>query len=536
MPEERHETSDASATAVIDADVAMPPRSPDETLYVHEVSKRFGATQALDHVSLLLRAGEVHGLVGANGSGKSTLVKIVAGYHAPDSGQARLHGEPRELPLSADDRRGIATIHQDLGLVEGLSVLENMIVSTAFGASPGRPIPWSAERRAADELLQRIGVAVDLGADVSELAPGERTLIAVARAMLELDRARQVDGTERGHLLILDEPTAALSDAESVAVWQLLRRITADGGAALLISHHLQEIRAHCDRVTVLRDGRRVQTASCTEVTEESLVQSMLGEAAVRASESPVSTVPGARQGHSLSVTDLHAGALRGLSFTIAPGEVLGVVGLLGMGQDELPYVLAGATRPRLGTVEVDARALPPGDIVAARRAGVVLIPQDRRRDGLWIDADGAENLGIVDPSRFMRAARYRRRLELVHASGWMEKLQVVPKDPELVVSGLSGGNQQKLLLAKWLQTNPGVVLLHEPTQGVDVGAKLEIHSILRTFARDTGAAICLCSTDLEETEEMCDRVIVLRYGRAVGVLAGSEVRSHSILSLANAA
>jgi ribose transport system ATP-binding protein len=535
VPEERHETSAAGAIAVTDADAGMPPRSPDETLYVHEVSKRFGATQALDRVSLLLRGGEVHGLVGANGSGKSTLVKIVAGYHAPDSGEARLHGELRKLPLSADDRRGIATIHQDLGLVEGLSVLENMIVSTAFGASPGRPIPWSAERRAAGELLQRIGVTVDLGADVSELAPGERTLIAVARAMLELDRARQRDGSERGHLLILDEPTAALSDAESVAVWQLLRRITAEGGAALLISHHLQEIRAHCDRVTVLRDGRRVQTALCTEVTEDSLVKSMLGEAAVRASASPVSSTPDGGRGHSLSVTDLRAGVLRGLSFTITPGEVLGVVGLLGMGQDELPYVLAGAS-PRSGTVEVDGRTLPPGDIVAARRAGVVLIPQDRRRDGLWIEADGAENLGIVDPSRFVRAARYRRRLELINASGWMEKLQVAPKDPELAVSGLSGGNQQKVLLAKWLQTNPGVVLLHEPTQGVDVGAKLEIHSILRTFARETGAAICLCSTDLEETEEMCDRVIVVRYGRAVGVLAGSEVRSHSILSLANAA
>jgi ribose transport system ATP-binding protein len=536
VPDVSIDTTSASASAVAEA-AAVPPPSSDETLYVHEVSKRFGATQALNRVSLLLKAGEVHGLVGANGSGKSTLVKILAGYHGPDSGQARLHGELRELPLSTHDRRGIATIHQDLGLVEGLSVLENMVVSTGFGAAIGRPIRWPAERRRAGELLERMQLALDLGADVTALAPGQRTLVAVARAILELERAREADGSDRGHLLILDEPTAALSDAESVAVWQLLRRISAAGGAALLISHHLQEIRAHCDRVTVLRDGRTVLTAPRTEVTEGSLVQSMLGEAALLASQSPLGS--GARHvegGHSLSVADLHADTLHGLSFTIAPGEVLGVVGLLGMGQDELPYLLAGATKPKMGTIEVDGQALPLGDIVAARSTGVALIPQDRRRDGLWLEADGAENLGIVDPRRFVRSGRYRRRLELGNATGWIDKLRVVPSDPTLPVSGLSGGNQQKVLLAKWLQIAPRVVLLHEPTQGVDVGAKLEIHNILRGFARETGAAICLCSTDLEETEEMCDRVIVLRYGRAAGVLAGSEVRSHSILALASAA
>jgi ribose transport system ATP-binding protein len=510
---------------------------PDEVLYVHEVSKRFFATQALSRVSLQLLAGEVHGLVGANGSGKSTLVKILAGYHAPDSGQARLLGKMRSLPLSAEDRRGIATIHQDLGLIDGLSVLENMIVSTGFGAAAGRPISWSAERRQAAGLLERMDIAVALDADVALLAPGQRTLVAVARAMLELERARRADGGDQGHLLILDEPTAALSDAESVAVWRLLRRITAAGGAALLISHHLQEIRAHCDRVTVLRDGRRVLTAPCAEVTERLLVETMLGEAAVPASE----TARGARRegegaGHTLSVSGLHGETVHGLSFTIQPGEVLGIVGLLGMGQDELPYLLAGARRPRAGVIEVDGRALLLGSVVPGRRAGLALIPQDRHRDGLWIQADAAENLGIVNPRRFVRLALYQRRLELTNAREWIGRLRVVPANPTRAVSGLSGGNQQKLLLAKWLQTRPRVVMLHEPTQGVDVGAKLEIHNILRTFARETGAAICLCSTDLEETEEMCDRVIVLRYGRAAGVLVGSEVRSHAILSLANAA
>jgi ribose transport system ATP-binding protein len=533
---ERHDQDTQVATVVVDDPGAIPATSTDEALYVHGVSKRFGATLALDRVSLCLRAGEVHGLVGANGSGKSTLVKILAGYHAPDSGQARLHGQMHTLPLSARDRRGIATIHQDLGLIEGLSVLENLIVTTGFGTQARHPIRWSTQRRTAHELLERIDLDLDLAADVSELAPGQRTLVAVARAMLELDRAREADLSERGHVLILDEPTAALSAAESIAVWQLLRKITSAGGAALLISHHLQEITDHCSRVTVLRDGRNVLERPCADVTEGLLVESMLGEASALRSKGAMNVAAPAGQGHDLAVTGLHGKTVRGLSFVIAPGEVLGIVGLLGMGQDEVPYLLAGATRPSSGTIAIDGEALPGGDIGAARRAGLALIPQDRRRDGLWTDADGAENLAIVDPKRCMRGARYLRRLELDNATEWFATLGVTPNNPRLPVNGLSGGNQQKLLMAKWLQTQPAVAVLHEPTQGVDVGAKVEVHNIVRAFARETGAAICLCSTDLEETEEMCDRVLVLRHGRSVGVLEGPEVQSHAILSLATTA
>lgn len=508
-----------------------------ELLWVGDLCKRFGPTQALDHATLTLRSGEVYGLVGANGSGKSTLVKILAGFHTPDSGNARLHGETRPLPLSPADRRGIATIHQDLGLVDGLTVLENLVVSTGFGARAGQPIRWGAQARRAQALLERMGLELDIHSDIGRLAPGQRTLVAVSRAMLELERASQQDGSSRGHLLILDEPTAALSAAESTAVWQLLHRITANGGAALLISHHLHEIRAHCDRVTVMRDGRTVLTAPAAELTEATLVETMLGETLVRAKPAPdVTRSRSSGAGHTLSVEDLCGLTIDGLSFEVRPGEVVGLVGLLGMGQDELPYLLGGAAQPRSGRIAVDGRTLPHGDIRAARRAGVALIPQDRRGDGLWIEATGAENLGIVDLARFVRRGRFRRGLELASAGRQYERLGVRPADPTLAVGGLSGGNQQRVLLAKWLQTEPRVVVLHEPTQGVDVGAKLEIHTILRTFAREAGAAICLCSTDLEETEEMCDRVIVLRYGRVAGVLSGSDVRSHAILSLANAA
>jgi ribose transport system ATP-binding protein len=519
---------------MVDEHIDAAEASAAEALYLDNVSKRFGATQALDRVSLQLNAGEVHGLVGSNGSGKSTLVKIVVGVHTPDSGQARLGGQRCELPLSPAERRGIAVIHQDLGLVDGLSALENLIATTRFGAAAGRPIRWSAQAKAVTALLERMELEIDLRTEVGGLAPGQKTLLAVSRALLELQHARDIDGGERGHVLILDEPTAALSDTESEAVWAVLRRISSAGGSALLITHHLHEVLEHCDRVTVLRDGRRVITASCAGLSENVLVHSMLGEAAP--SRAGRRSVAVRRADHDvLAVSDLHGRTIHGLSFALAPGEVVGIVGLLGMGQDELPYMLAGSVRASSGAVRIDGRRLPNGDLRAAHRAGLVLIPQNRHRDGLWIEADGAENLGIVHPRRFMRTGIYRRRLELASAGKWFGRFDVRPAAPALVLSGFSGGNQQKVLLAKWLQTQPRVIVLHEPTQGVDVGAKLEIHNLLRQYASESGAAICLCSTDLEETEEMCDRVIVLRYGKAAGELTGADIRSHAILGLANA-
>ena len=517
--------------------------SADELLAVRGVSKRFGATQALQDASLEIRRGEIHGLVGANGSGKSSLVKIIAGIYEPDAGEAWLRGQPRSLPLSAEDRRGLATIHQDLGMVDGLSSLENMIVTTNFGARKAMPIQWKARAREARKLLETMNLDIDLESDVATLAPGQRTLLAVCRAMLELIAARDADADAdtdtdadgADHLIFLDEPTAALSDAESVAVWQLLRRICARGGSALLVSHHLNEIVKHCDRVTVMRDGRRILTKPCDQVTEASLVQAMLGPAAPTAERRPEDRA--IRTGGiavPLRARRLRGHKVRDVSFEIAAGEVLGVVGLAGMGQDELPYLVAGALPLVGGNVEVGGHLLRSGDLVGARREGVALVPQDRLRDGLWTEADGAENLGIVDGRRFVQRARYRRRLEVMSAQRWFERLDVRPSAPTLPLAGFSGGNQQKVLIAKWLQTEPSVILLHEPTQGVDVGAKREIHRILRAHSQVSGAAVCLCSTDLEEIEEMSDRVIVLRYGRIAGELVGDAIRADAMLGLAN--
>ena len=302
------------------------------SLALHGVTKTFGAIRALDGVDLTIRRGEVHGLVGANGSGKSTLVKILAGYHHADAGEIEVHGE-------------IATIHQDLGLVEELSVTENVIASTGFG---GRKIAWKAQHAKVHALLQRLGIDVDPHANVADIGRGERTLVAVARAICELEQ----QGDQ--HILITDEPTSALSSSEAGALWDLLRRVTESGGAVLFISHHLQEVRRMCDRVTVLRDGR---VAAEGTLTEAEMVDAMLGTAY----EAP--EFAGATAGETvLNITGLAGDGVADVTFNVKAGEIVGVTGLLGAGQEHLPSLLAGYRASEQGTVEVDGRALPAGD------------------------------------------------------------------------------------------------------------------------------------------------------------------------------
>jgi ribose transport system ATP-binding protein len=465
------------------------------------VTKSFGQIRALDGVELTVRRGEVHGLVGANGSGKSTLVKILAGYHAADAGELAVLGE-------------IATIHQDLGLVDELSVTENVIASTGFG---GRRIAWREQHARVGALLARLGIDVDPRALVADIGRGERTLVAVARAICELEQ--QGDA----HILITDEPTSALSSSEAGALWDLLRRVTESGGAVLFISHHLQEVRRMCDRVTVLRDGR---VAAEGELTEQQMVHAMLGEAY----EAPEPA--GASAGDTVLRVDALAGdGLEQVSFEVRAGEIVGVTGLLGAGQERLPRLLAGH-RPRdAGGVEIDGRALPAGNAGAALDAGLAFVPADRQREGLWNDGTVAENLGIVRAGRH----RYDRGGEKRRGAALTDRFGVQPRDPLRRINELSGGNQQKVLLAKWLQQDPRVVVLHEPTQGVDVAAKGEIHRLLREFATARKAAVCIVSSDHEETADTCDRVLVMQHGRVTGELARAELSPQRILAMANA-
>jgi ribose transport system ATP-binding protein len=520
--------------------------SNSDALRLTGISKRFGGVRALHDVEMSVPRGEVHGLVGANGSGKSTLVKILAGYHGPDDGQVEVWGKDVSLPVTDASRHGIATIHQDLGLIESLSIVENVVQTTRFGVEKGRPISWRQQRKRVAGLLDRLGIRLDPGTEIATLTRGERTLVAVARAICELEAGLGENSEAEGrHLLIMDEPTAALSSTESGAVYELLRRVAAEGGAALFISHHVQEVRGLCTHITILRDGEVVGTVASAQASEADIVRAMLGAelaretplapeaAAADAADAGAASRPAAAQ-PVLRVQDLQTDILRGMSFDVQPGEIVGITGLLGMGQDELPYVIAGARGCLAGTIEVDGRTLSSGRLHDAIGAGVALVPAERRRDGLWMEASATENLGVAQANRFWRRGRYDRRRERAVARELADRFGLRPSDPSVLTNALSGGNQQKVLLAKWLQLEPRVVLLHEPTQGVDIGAKLEIHRLVRSFAESAGAAVCVFSSDHVEVAELCDRAIVMSRGRVAGTIRRPELSTHRIVEMAN--
>lgn len=495
-------------------------------LQVTGLMKSFGPVKALTDVSFDVRQGEVHGLVGSNGSGKSTLVKILSGYHAPSRGELKVWGADVVFPVTSSDLNGIAVIHQDLGLVEQMSVTENVVASTRFGTRLGRPISWKRQRERVRNLLRELNIDVDPSVEVGELSRGKRTLVAVARAICEL-RATSNDK----HLLITDEPTSALSNTEATALWDLLRRVTGNGGAAVFISHHLNEVIEMCDRVTVLRDGRVVLTEECAGLTEADLITAMVGLSDISELDTTTPGVTHSQDKVVLSVTGLAGIGLRDVSFDIHEGEVLGITGLLGMGQELLPKVLAGLRPDVAGTISVNGQRTSPG---RARQAGIVLVPGERQRDGLWLDGTVAENLGIVRTRTLVRAGVYLRGKERSQASELAERFDVQPRDVRKPIRTLSGGNQQKVLLAKWLQLDPRVVVLHEPTQGVDVAAKRDIHRLIRDFAERTRAAVCIVSSDQDEVAENCDRVLVMAHGRISGELQHGELTTERFMNLAS--
>lgn len=504
----------------------------DAALKMEGITKSFGPINALRDVSIEVRRGEIHGLIGANGSGKSTVVKTLSGIHAPESGSIAVWGRQLSLPVSGTGEHGMAVIHQDLGLAEHLSVMENVVASTNFGAGRMRIISWRAQHERVLSLLERLDISVDPKRQVGELSRGNRTLVAVARAICEME---VTGGTD--HLLITDEPTSALPKSEASALWNLLRRVVVAGGSALFISHHLDEVLSLCDRVTVLRDGEIVSTAMCVGLTEDGLVEMMVGKGGSNSSAkrhlgraAPVDAAP-VLQVRSLSGVGLHQ-----LDLTIQAGEVLGITGLLGMGQDAVPEAVAGVRGQLGGRLHIDGLQLPLGDPARARKAGVVLVPAERQRDGLWLDGTIAENIGMVRTRELARRGYYDRVCERARAASLAERFDVRPRDVRRPVRDLSGGNQQKVMLAKWLQLDPRVVLLHEPTQGVDVAATLDIYRLIREYATLNGAAVLIVSSDHDEVATHCDRILVMAHGRFAGEVSPVDFTPERFMSLASVA
>jgi len=489
------------------------------------ISKVFDIRAVLSDVDMDLARGEIHALVGQNGSGKSTFIKILAGFHTPEpGGRLTLQGEEVPLPLSPSKSRrlGMSFMHQDLALIDSASVLENLR-SLQFETGLLWKVSWKAERQRVVEMLARFGLSrIDLECLMRDLREVDRALIALLRAVSQLD-------PERGGVLVLDEPTAYLPEGERESLLAVIRQVSATGFAVLLVTHNLSEVVAVADRVSVLRDGKLVHCVDSRGLDESALTEMILGRRLDQVTS--LHHVDGGQGDSLLSVSGLSGRTVSGVDFTVREGEVLGVTGLEGSGADEIPYLLFGAARADQGSIavksgeELPASALNPA---RARRLGFALLPGNRLRDGGSAEASVMENLTLNVQRRFFLRGWRRRALERDFAQATVEEYGVVPALPMAPFGSLSGGNQQKVLLAKWMATKPKLLLLHEPTAGVDVGARHEIFARINKNAGE-GLTTVLVTGEFEHIASLCDRAIVMRHGRIAAVLSGDGLNEDRI-------
>jgi ribose transport system ATP-binding protein len=484
-------------------------------LHVNDITKSFGGTEVLSGFNMDVSAGEVHALVGENGSGKSTFIRVLAGYHRPDRGEIRVDdteiglGSPRDSRLA-----GFRFVHQDLALVESVSILDNLAMGTGFPCRAGTIRPRAARRAAAADL-ERLGISHAPGTPLGQLTGAERVGVAVARALRD-----SAAGSSK--VLVLDEPTATLPYGEVVRLMEIIRRVASVGVAVVYVSHRLDEIFDVAENVTVLRDGRKVADRAVSSLNRAELVNLLVGREfdEVRAHRRP----PAGDGAPSLTVRDLFAPSIGGVSFDVRPGEILGFAGIVGSGRESLLSVLFGAVKRRSGEVIVDGRAIGAGHPRRAMAAGVAMLSASRMTTGAFPRLSARENLTIADLRPFWQAGWLRRGAENAVVREWFARLDVRPaagqNRPFLT---FSGGNQQKVLFAKWLRRRPAVFLLDEPTQGVDVGGKAQIHAQIQEAAAGR-TAVVVSSSDADELAVLCHRVLALRNGRIVAELTGPEL------------
>jgi ribose transport system ATP-binding protein len=489
---------------------------------VANLTKTFGGTKALDGISIDFWPGEIHGVVGQNGAGKSTLFKILAGVYTPDHGaRLKVKGEAVQLPIHIRSlpRLGFRFVHQDLGLAGSMTVLENLGVA-GFQIGWFWRIKWSREIERARDVLADFGLRVRPEATVDSLLPAERASVAIARA-LEWAKSPTV-------LLVLDEPTAYLPLADRERLFDVLRRIAQRGIALAITSHRIDEIRSVCDRITVLRDGRVAARFDSAEASEENILEALLG----RALAEDVSMPTGAPSGPVvLSVRGLRGGHLNGVTFDLHRGEVLGVTGLVGSGQDDIPYLLYGTMAASDGTVEVDGHGYAPRSPSESLRRGIGLLPADRQRDSGVSTATLQENVTLPGTTEFWTGSHLDRRREKREVIRLLDQFSVkFGRDPAIPLGSLSGGNQQRTLLAKWLRLRGlAVLILHEPTQGVDVGARQALLGFLRQAATQ-GLGLVLVSTEYDDLAKVCDRILIMQRGELAGEMQAPGISTEAIV------
>jgi ABC-type sugar transport system ATPase subunit len=488
------------------------------------ISKRFGGIQALDGVDFALRAGEVMALAGENGAGKSTLIKILAGAYQRDSGEIRIDGQPVEIHGPAESERlGISVIYQEFNLTPNQTVAENV-----FLREPQRRrgilgrmnlIDQGARRKATRALMEQVGSSVDPDEKVSELSVAHQQMTEIAKAL-----------AMEARILIMDEPTSTLPDAEVEILFDIIRQLKARGIAVVFVSHRLEETRQIADRVTVLRDGQFVGEESVADVTDQQIIRMMVGRAVdtlyPKTEAQPSETV--------LSVRGLtRKGALKDVSFDVRRGEVLGLAGLVGAGRTEIARCIFGADRFDSGTIMLDGETVHVRSPQDAVRLGIGYVPEDRKRQGLFLDMTVRQNITMSVAHRMTRAGIIDRSAITEVATSYRDRLSVRPPLLDVPVNRLSGGNQQKVALAKWLALRPRLLILDEPTRGIDVGAKAEVHALIDELAHE-GIGIILISSELPEVLNMSDRILVVAEGEIVGELSRHEATQERCLELAS--
>jgi ribose transport system ATP-binding protein len=504
----------------------------EAVLRVSGLSKAFPGTQALNDVSLDVRRGEIHALVGGNGSGKSTLVKILAGVHQPDSGEIEVAAKTFRHGLSPAMARaaGLHFVHQDPAVFLDLSVADNLTMGRGYETDPIRRIRWRAVRRRTVRVLERFGIAARPETPIGALRPSARTMVAIARAL------QDQEGRHTG-VLVLDEPTVSLPDAEVELLLDALRRYAAAGQSMLFISHHVDEVLGFAERVTVLRDGKKVVTADVAtlgwtmglhEQAHDKLVELITGRPAGQL----YPDIPEATEKDAvLQVRDLSVGPVRGVSLDVAAGEVVGLAGLIGSGASEIVQAIFGARTPASGSITVDGRKIKPGRPKAAMDRGVSYLPGERFR-AAFVDLSVRENLSAPEVPRYWKHLVMQVGRERRDARETMKQFSIRAASEAQSMSSLSGGNQQKVILGRWLRRHPKVLLLEEPTQGVDVGARAEIYELLRAAAVE-GTAIVIVTVDFEEIAGLCDRALVVNNGRVVAELRKPNIDHETLTELA---
>lgn len=488
----------------------------DNMIKLQAVSKTYAAVRALDTVSFDLRRGEVHGILGENGAGKSTLIKIMGGVIRPDSGRLLVDGEPVEFHRPADARRaGICVIHQELEVHPELTVTENVLL----GSLPSRHgvVDWHRARAQAAEVLCSMDLDFPVSAKVKTLGLAERRLLAIARAL-----------AVRARVLVMDEPTAALTETESSRLAELVKRMSRDGISVVYVSHRVSEVMELADRVTVLRDGRHVETADPAGTTAGDLISAMVGRELVDLFPRRTGVIGAV----ALKVDKLTGDGFRDISLTVHEGETVALFGLLGSGCTNLSRAIVGALPAKSGTITVNgvaARMKRPAD---SRRMGLALLPGERRREGLVMPSSVMLNIVLSSLKRYERQGVFQSAKARASAESWKARLSIRTPSIATPVEALSGGNQQKVVFARWLDAKSRVLILEEPTRGVDVGAKAEIYRIINELSQ-TGVAIVLVSSEIPEVMALSDRAVVMSRGVVKRELAHGEITKERLLSYA---